>query len=203
MNSLTGASALFLYGFLGAAGLFAITGVLIILSMYTGSELLYGYARFPFWMMLGLIGMLLNYLPIAKSKPTLIPMAGMIVVAGTFLWFCFDNLVKLSGLGDLVGRFRFDLALLILCYCLTHISLLMLTYQKRGSNLLLQLTCAAVLASGLGYLAILSGVAKASFFGITMVVTGCMFFIKLGMTIATVVYSLQGSNNESDDSIAG
>ena len=125
------------YGLICTAILAAIWGVCVVLSFYLQSELLISVGHIPFWMMLGSLGVLLNYIPIAKSKPIPIPLAGIAITLITVTWFCVDNFIETEGFAGFFGRLELGLGLLIGCYCLTHMSLLMLLYRSDRSNALM------------------------------------------------------------------
>ena len=113
-------------------------------------------------MMVGSLGILLNYIPIAKGKPIYIPIAGMLITLGTTIWFCINNFIPVEP-GIIffsearAERFRSSIALIIVCYCLTHMSVLLLAYQKTKKNLLLIIAEAAIAVSGFAYVYILYG----------------------------------------------
>ena len=146
----------------------------------------------PFWMMIGTTGVLLNYLPIASSKPPFIPVLGIVVTIATTGWFIFDNFVDIEGLGEFFGRFKLGLLLMIVCYCLTHMSLMMLTYRKgRQGNVLLIATLVAIGLSGIGYTFLFCGIGSAEVFVTSFMGVIVLFFMKFALTIATVVVALQ------------
>lgn len=120
----------------------------------------------------------------------------------TVAWFCFDNFIELNGFGEFLGRVRLDMALLVGCYCLTHMSLLMLAYRRGGDNILLAITCLAVALSGLGYFVTLSGFAEFEAFFFVLAAIVCLFFTKFALTIAVIVASINSSTLDSRAYIA-
>lgn len=182
-------------GFVVAAILAACWGIMFVGSVYLDSKVLNQFSHFPFWITVGLVGVLLNYLPIAKGKPNIIPWLAIACVAGTTAWFCLDNFLELNGLGEYFQRFKFDAMLMIVCYGLTHMSLLMLTYKRGYSNVLLTVTCVCVGASVLGYVLLFYGVSDelAEAAGLLIIGVSSLFFIKFALSIATIVISLRRS----------
>ena len=156
-------------------------------------------AHFPFWMMIGLLGTLLNYIPIAKSKPKLIPLVAIGTTLATAAWFCFDNFIEINGAAAIFDRLRLGTGLLITCYCLTHISLLMLAYRKESSNLLLILTGGVVTLSGISYIIVLWGIVPGENFALVLMGTISLFFIKFALTVTTVLLSLNYPKKPATD----
>jgi len=179
--------------------LIAVWGVAVALSFYMESQMLMRFAHFPFWMMIGSLGILLNSIPISKSKPKLIPLLAIMATIATVAWFCFDNFIEISGIEDIFDRVRLGAGLLIVCYCLTHISLLMLTYQKGNKSYLLITTSALIVLSGLTYVSLLSGFVRGELFVFILTSALILFFTKIALTIATVIVSLNPYQKSSND----
>jgi hypothetical protein len=189
------------YGLLGIVLMAATWGVAVVLDIYSGGDLWKPFTHFPFWMMLGSIGVLLNYIPIAKSKPKLIPILGIAISVVTTAWFCFDNFIELEGFQQAFGRLRLGVALLVACYCFAHLSLLMLTHRKNHDNMLLVMTGVMIALSGIAYVFLLSGFAVVETFLLALTIALSLFFIKFALTIALVVLSLNTVRSDSQETL--
>jgi hypothetical protein len=179
------------YALVGIAVLGAAWGGLAVLGIYTRQVFLVYLSHIPFWMMVGSVGVLLNYLPIAKSKPNVIPFIGIVASVITVVWFCVNDFIKIDDFGEFIGRLQINVTLLVICYCLTHVSLLMLTYRRFSGNQLLAVTIVVVALSGLAYVLVFSGVLEAELAVLSLVVAACLFFIKVALTIVLVVNYLK------------
>ena len=176
-------------------------GIAVVWDMYTSNDVLRPFAHFPFWLMLGSIGVLLNYIPIAKSKANLISIAGIILTIATTAWFCFGDFTELNGSRMHLGRLKHGLGALTVCYCFTHMSLLTMAHRSDSNNFLLIATNVVIILSGIACLFLFSGLvyllehprAAGDFVWTVLTWTTCMFFVKFAMTIATVVLSLGSS----------
>ena len=179
------------YALSGIAVLGAAWGVLAVLGVYARQDFLIYLSHIPFWMMVGSVGVLLNYLPIAKSKPNVIPFIGIVASVITVVWFCVNDFIKIDEIGEFIGRLQINATLLVICYCLTHVSLLMLTYRRSSSNQLLTVTIVVVALSGLAYVLVFSGVLENGLAVLSLVAAACLFFIKVALTIVLVVNYLK------------
>jgi len=118
---------------------------------------------------------------------------------------CYRSLVLLRQLyrnqwsGRNFDRLRLGTGLLITCYCLTHISLLMLAYRKESSNLLLILTGGVVTLSGISYIIVLWGIVPGENFALVLMGTISLFFIKFALTVTTVLLSLNYPKKPATD----
>ena len=180
-----------------AAVLAGLWGLMMVVGFVGEMSAVNKWAHFPFWLTIGTIGLLLNYLPLAKSKPGLIPKLGMFAVLGTTLWFCFNNFFELKDIYAFAERVRVDAILLILCYSLTHSSLLLLAYRPNQKNYLLTAAITAVGISGLAYLTVLSGLGDESIGVSAALIAMAFFFIKFTLTVVVVIQHLSGPKEKA------
>ena len=75
-KSNSGPNRLVLIGLVCSAIFAAAWGILTVLAGYSQTEFLDSLSHVPFWLSIGAVGFLLNYLPIAKSKPKPFPIIG-------------------------------------------------------------------------------------------------------------------------------
>ena len=172
------------------AGFAAVWGVTLVVAVFFQQGFLLHWVHVPFWLIVGCVGVLLNYLPIAKGKPKRIPQIGIAMVTGMTGWFIAHGFLAGESVGGFLRWLQFGVILAVVAYALTHFSLLLLTYRESSSNFLLWLTGACIGISGVSYALFFANVLDESVAVYLVLLVAMLFFIKFALTVILVVSSL-------------